>query len=161
MPEASAVSVSPTCGVPLMVGVPVAAVFDSRASSAGPTTIAADTRDRARPSDVQTAPSASQSAAGAREIHSSSRVSGVTVISHTPLSPSTRAAPVTAPPANVRPCVRMASGVTATASLNAMRKVNGVSPSCRAGTPSNAAVSGSATWPSDEPPDASRSRRMM
>ena len=80
---------------------------------------------------------------GARVIDRSSRLSGVTVISHTPLSPSTRAAPVTAPPATVKARVRIASGVTATASLNARRKLNAVSPSCASGSPSNAAVSGS------------------
>ena len=47
--------------------------------------------------------------------------------------------------------MRIASGVTATASLNESRKVNAVSPSCASGTPSNAAVSGSATLPDDEP----------
>ena len=57
--------------------------------------------------------------------------------------------------------MRMASGVTETASLNLMRKANGVSPSCRSGSPWNAAVSGSATWAGDERPDeASRSRAM-
>ena len=123
-------------------------------SGPGPSTMCAATTERARPCDVQTAPSASQSSAGARVIDSASRLSGVTVIDHTPLSPSTRAAPVTAPPATVRTRVRMASGVTATASLNARRKLNAVSPSCASGSPSNAAVSGFATLPADEPPAA-------
>ena len=133
---------SPSCasGRPSKLAVNAGSV-----SGPGPGTMCAGTTDRARPSDVQTAPSASQSSVGARAIDRSSRLSGVTVISHTPLSPSTRAAPVAAPPATVRTRVRMASGVTATASLNARRKLNAVSPSCASGSPSNAAVSGSAT----------------
>ena len=150
MPDVEAVSSSPTFGVPLIAGVPVAAVF----LSGGPNTMAAAPLDRALPSDVQTAPSAAQSSVGARAIDSSSRLSGVTAIAHTPISPSTRAAPVTAPPVTVRTRVRMASAVTATASLNTMRKVNAVSPSCATGSPSNAAVSGSAVVPFDEPPAA-------
>ena len=39
MPDVEAVSSSPTCGVPLIAGVPVAAVFLS-GSSAGPATVA-------------------------------------------------------------------------------------------------------------------------
>ena len=123
-------------------------------SGPGPLTMCAAPTDRARPSDVQTAPAASQSAAGAKDTDNSSRVAGVTVITHTPVSASTRAAPVTAPPATVRTRVRMASGVTTTASLNMMRKVNAVSPSCASGSPSKAAVSRSASRPGDELPAA-------
>ena len=133
---------SPSCasGRPSKLAVSAGSV-----SGPGPGTMCAGTTDRVLPSDVQTAPSASQSSVGARAIDRSSRLSGVTVISHTPLSPSTRAAPVTAPPATVRTRVRIASGVTATASLNARRKLNAVSPSCASGSPSKLAVSGSAT----------------
>ena len=95
MPDVSTVRVSPTCGVPLIVGVPVASVFDSRASSGGPITRCAAPMDRARPSDVQTARSASHAAVGASVMDSASRVSGLTVIAHTPLSSSTRAGAVT------------------------------------------------------------------
>ena len=118
--------------------------------------------ERDRRSGVQTAPSASQSDTGGREIDSASWVSGVTVISHMPVSPSTRAALVTAPPSKVRTLVRMVSGVTETVSLNSMPKVNGVSPSCASGNPWNAAVNRSATLPGDEALDeACRSRAMM
>ena len=135
---------SPSCtsGRPSKLAVSAGSV-----SGPGPRTMCAGTADRVLPSDVQTAPSASQSSVRARVIDRSSRLSGVTVITHTPLSPSTRAAPVTAPPATVKARVRIASGVTATASLNARRKLNAVSPSCASGSPSNAAVSGSYEWP--------------
>ena len=123
-------------------------------SGPGPLTMCAAPSDRGWPSDVQTAPAASQSAAGARDTDNSSRVAGVTVITHTPVSASTRAAPVTAPPATVRTRVRITSGVTTTASLNTMRKVKAVWPSCASGSPSKAAVSGSASPPGDERPEA-------
>ena len=56
MSDVEAVSASPTCGVPLIVGAPAAAVFGS-GSSAGPATVAEGLLLSCRRSAVQMPPS--------------------------------------------------------------------------------------------------------
>ena len=57
MPDVEAVSASPTCGVPLIVGAPAAAVFGSGASSDGPGIVAEGLLLSRRRSAVQMPPS--------------------------------------------------------------------------------------------------------
>ena len=98
MPDVEAVSSSPTCGVPLTVGVPVAAVLLS-GSPAGPATVADGLLLSGLGSSprVHTAPAVPQALPSGSEIVTASRESGSTVISHRSWRPSTLRAPVTSP----------------------------------------------------------------
>ena len=92
MPDVEAVSASPTCGVPPIVGAPTAAVFLS-GSSAGPATVAEGlllSRRRCSPV-VQIAPETSHARPAGSVIATSPSESGATVISHRSWRPSTRA----------------------------------------------------------------------
>ena len=73
-PPMDAVSVSPTCAVPAVVGVPVAGWFDP------PATVAEFAFDSRRPVSVQTAPAALQSVVAGSDTVTSSAERGRTVI---------------------------------------------------------------------------------
>ena len=130
IPEVEALRVSPTRASPAIVGAPRAGAF----AGGGPATIVATPADSFRPSAVHTAPSAAQSGTGSNEIVVSAAPDGVTVTRHRSARPSTRAAPVTAPPVTVSAWSRISAALTATSSLNASRKVNAV-PSWLEGSP--------------------------
>ena len=78
MSVVSAVSVSPTCAVPLMVGVPVAGVLGG-GGVLGPGTTNRGPPDSILPSPVQMAPSAGQSVVAFRSMATSAPGPGVTV----------------------------------------------------------------------------------
>ena len=146
MPDVEAVSASPTCAVPLIVGAPVAAVF----LSGGPATVAVGVLASCRRFSprVQIAPETAHSRPPGSAIATSSSESGSTVIRHRSWRPSTRRAAVTSPPSTVNESSRIDRKPIPISSLNATRKWNPSSPSCTSGRPSKLAVSaGSVSGP--------------
>ena len=143
MSGVEAVSSSPTRGVPPIVGAPVAGVFGSGPSSAGPATVVEIPSDSERPSEVQIAAGVPQAAPAASVTVTSASESGSTVSSHRSLRRFTRPADVARPPdtattssRNRRPFIMLSRSLNAILSVNAL-------PSCSDGTFSNLAVSGS------------------
>ena len=98
-----------------------------------------------RPSAVHSAPAVPHSRFAASTMVMFPVPSGVTVISHRSLRPSTRLAPVTLPPLTSNALSRTSTSPFAMSSLSTSRKVNGVSPSWVAGVASTCPVSGAAS----------------
>ena len=106
--------------------------------SSGPRTAVVMLTDNGRPSAVQIAPASPQARfSGCKsETNTTPFDAGTTVISHRSSRPSTRRTPVT------EPLITPTLGASiATASLNAIRSVNALSPSCPPGWSSKLAVS--------------------
>ena len=92
MSAVDAVSVSPARASPVIVGAPVAAVFDRP----GPDTVAESELDSMRPSSVHTAPAAEQSVVADSDTVTSAADRGRTVMTQRWFCPcSARFAPVT------------------------------------------------------------------
>ena len=112
----------------VLVGSPRNSAVSGSAVVAGAvaTTSTALPVDRRRPAVVQTAPASAQSRPGGNTIPIAPAPDGVTVMLHRSARPSTCEAAVTVPPVTVSAWSRMSAALVATASLNAIRKVNAV-----------------------------------
>ena len=143
MSDVEAVSSSPTRGVPLIAGAPVAGVFGAGPSSDGPATVAVGVLVNCRRFSplVQIAPDVAQSRPAGSSIVTSPSPSGSTVISNRSRRSSTRTPRVTRPPVTVNASSRSARKLMPMSSLNATRKWNPLSPSWVSGMSSKLAVS--------------------
>ena len=119
------------------------------AAGTGPATCRAGATDSDRPSAVHSAPASVHARSSGVSIDTGPLPVGSSVSSHRLFSPPTRSAPVTVAPLTTNAWSRMSSGVISTSSLNAIRNVNALDPSCDNGAFSKAAISGSAAvaWP--------------
>ena len=99
----------------------------------------------ARPSAVHSAPAVPHLRSAMSTMPMFPVPSGVTVISHRSLRPSTRLAPVTLPPLTSNALSRTSPSLFAMSSLKLRRKVNAVTPSWSSGRPSKLAVSAAAS----------------
>ena len=139
--KVNAVDPSCACGTDSRLAVSAGA---AGAAGTGPATCRAGATDSARPSAVHSAPASVHARSSGVSIDTAPLPVGSSVSSHRLFSPSTRSAPVTVPPLTTNAWSRMSSGVISTSSVNAIRNVNALDPSCDNGTFSNAAISGSA-----------------
>ena len=99
------------------------------------------------PVPVQIAPASVKARPPCSRIDTLPVPDGVTVNLHRSSRPSTGAASVTAPPVTASAWSRRSAALAVMPALNAIRKLNGLSPSCEAGTSSKLAVSGaSMSW---------------
>ena len=139
MAEVSAVSVSPTSGVPLTVGAPAGGLF-----GLGCTVNSIGLYSR-RPSAAQTASGSSQSKPASISTVIGTLASGVTETAHIRLLLPTASTPETVPPETARTWSRSVSVVVATVSLKWMRNDTSSSWRCSLGKPLTWAVTG-ALW---------------
>ena len=130
MPDVDAVSVCPTSNVPLMVGVPVAAVL----AGAGPGTVISSRVNRRLPSLVQIAPGAVQSSVACRTKTTAASEDGWIVNFRRSFRRFTRWALSIVALVTWKECCLRAAKPTSTGSLKRMRKVNGPDPLWLSGT---------------------------